>query len=378
LNIEKIILNNLRNHINNEILPLNGFNVIYGKNGAGKTSILEAISICSLSKSFTFTPEKSLIRTGNDSFSCEVKGKTDLGMPYFSSVEYSIGQKKKIKSTFGDNILPKDLIGNIPNVILFPDSKKITSGSPIDRRNFVDRILSQISKVYYKDLLDLRKILKNRNALLNNIKKNKYTNHSELDIWNNMLINASTVITLKRQKFIDDFTLFFLNSYSMVSNSNEIASIKYEPNCGLLVSEVNTEENIKLKFTEKLNLLSKIEIIRGITLFGPQKDEFEIKINDRLAKDAASQGQHKSLLIALKFAEYEYLYSYLNEKPVFMLDDIFSELDNERVENVLGLLEQMKTQVFITLTEKDKILNMKNLNKEINFVNIVDGKIENE
>jgi len=151
LEIQYLHIKNLRNHNDSEIEINNNLNVFYGKNGAGKTTILEAISLCSLAKSFTSTPDANLINTGTNAYQIECNAKNIMNLEYNIKLLYQKGMRKKISTNFGDNLSPKDIIGEMPLVILSPDLNEISRGVPEKRREFIDKILSQISKSYYEE-----------------------------------------------------------------------------------------------------------------------------------------------------------------------------------------------------------------------------------
>ena len=276
-----------------------------------------------------------------------------------------------------DNMRPKDLIGSLPIIILSPDYKEITAGSPENRRRFVNTTISQISNNYLSDLFSYRKILKQRNSLLQKYKKEKYLNQDEFNIWTNKLIEYGTKIVNKRVEFITQFEPYFSKNYDIVSDRKEKVQIIYKP---YGFDDLNYKELDKEMIFEKLNKLSlekrKGELTRFTTLFGPQKDEIELLINNFLVKDTASQGQHKTVLISLKLAEFDYMKEVLNETPVVLLDDIFSELDSKRTELVIKRILNNLAQAFITITEDDKIKNIMQPSEECFYFYVNNGEVQ--
>lgn len=392
--IDNILIRNVRNHIFTEIEFNGNVNVIYGKNGAGKTSILESISIGSLSKSFISGSDANLVSKGEGFYEVQIQSTNELNLRYFAKVKYQLNNGKTISNSYGDNLTPKELIGTIPMIILTPDYKIITSGSPQSRRDFVDRILSQSNKVYLDELLKFKKALKQRNnILLRNKLYNSYNSNSHfdedlLDVWTNQFINHSSELIFRRLQFAREIQPHFSEFYSLVSNNSEEVSIEYQSN--LIFNNNNSTsypyhyekndiklEEIKNKLKQKYKNLKFEEIKRGTTLFGPQKDEFLIKLNNNIAREFASQGQHKTLLISLKFAEFQYLKSKRNEIPIFLLDDIFSEIDSYRIKMVIELLRQNSSQIFITTTNPKQVEDVFN-QESIKFIHIKDGKVQNE
>lgn len=353
--INRIHILNFRNH-KDTVLGLNkSMNVIHGRNGSGKTSILEAIYMLGMSKSFQPVTESNLVMNGEETFRISSRAENQLGVEYKININYSIGKKKIINSSHGDNLLPKEIIGELPVVVLTPDFKSITFGPPAERRLFVDRLLSQCSKLYLEDLFTLRKCLKQRNNLLSAVKGTGRIEQDLFELWTNELIKVSASIILKRAKFIQDFKDDFNVYYQRVSKGRENVGIIYKP---YGIGELQIAGGIDDIITHLQNISAKLfqlELKRASTQFGPQKDEFYISINGNPAREYASQGQHKSLLISIKFAEFQFLQNLKQEIPIILLDDIFSELDSERTSTVMELLAESTAQTLITTTNPELI-----------------------
>lgn len=352
---------NLRNHSHSEIDFSDGINLIYGPNGSGKTTILEAISICSMSKSFLPTLDQNLIKYEQKEYEVGLRAINDLGAEYNVDVKFG-ASKKKISNNDSENLSPKNLIGNIPIVVLSPDYKSITFGSPGDRRDFIDKVISQISKSYLSKLIQLKKVLKQRNSLLSIFKKNERYDDALMEPWTEKLIELNADIVMKRHEFINELMPMFKETFKEIAPNEEVE---------LIYDAYKIEEGIRedrVKIIEELHKYyeyrKEVEYHRASTIFGPQKDELIIKINSGIAKDYASQGQHKSLLISLKIAEFNYLKSYCNETPIVLLDDIFAELDESRSKHVIDIIEKNGVQSFITSTNSE-LLNKLNVEKKL-------------
>ncbi len=379
--INKLNIINLRNHIDSHLEFSPKLNVFYGPNGSGKTSILEAISICGFTKSFLPTNDLNLIRFGENSYRISLHSTNYLNSEYHINIEFlnNIKNKKLIKSTFGNNISPKEVIGELPQVILSPDFKIITFGSPQDRRSFIDRLLSQLSKSYYEDLLKLKKILKQRNELLSNVESDNNFDRGTFEILTNMLVDVSKNIIFKRAEFINEIIPIYKKYYKFITENKEFVDIKYFLSGKAVDNNILTDKTLLLEYiNSEFSRLENAEIRRGLTLFGPQKDDIEFIINNGLAKEIASQGQHKSILISLKFAELEYLKFSKAEIPVILLDDIFSELDELRISKVFELIEHLDSQAFITVTETNILKNVISNYKSVSYFKISDGTILKE
>ncbi|MBL8000029.1 MAG: DNA replication/repair protein RecF [Candidatus Kapabacteria bacterium] len=351
--IRSVQLDDFRNHIHTRYHAAEGVNILHGMNGAGKTSILEAIAIGAFTKSFLPTADAQLIRHGAESYTIQCYAQTDRGTETGIIINYGDSIRKSIRSQHGDSLQPKDVIGSLPMVILSPDFKSITFGAPQERRSFLDRLLSQCSRRYLEELTNHKRILKQRNNLL--APKNGMVDVAQLRIWTEQLVQCSAEIMIRRRNFLRDFTPYFLHAYRLLSSQQEQVAIHYEPN-GFLPDDESWQSatDVTTYYVHHANQLHDEEIRRQTTLWGPQKDELRIEINSGVAKDVASQGQHKSLLISLKAAEFEYLKTIRNETPVLLLDDVFSELDIHRTEKVFSTIIAQAKQTFITTTEAER------------------------
>ncbi|MFP4368127.1 MAG: DNA replication/repair protein RecF [Candidatus Kapaibacterium sp.] len=350
--VEKLRLLNFRNHTKTELTLSPGLNIFHGLNGSGKTSVLEALAYCAFSKSFLQVPDSSLVRIGESGLYVKTEALSDSGISYKVSLKYKPGSKKEISSTLGDNLTPRDIIGELPMVVLSPDYKSITFGSPQDRRSFLDRILSQAWRRYMEDLIIVKKCLKQRNNLLSIAKKERHFDFSLIHPWTNELIKSGAAVVVRRYKFIEEFKPYFEEAYDYMSDGRERTGLEYSPDSleALRSDELSLTEKIEARYRQIAIDHIDDEVRRGTTLFGPQKDELKIFVNKGIARDYASQGQHKTLLISMKIAEFNYLKNKKKETPVIILDDIFSELDLRRREKVLELMGRNNAQTFITMT----------------------------
>jgi DNA replication and repair protein RecF len=355
--VNSLTLRNLRNHVSSDCEFCDGTNVIFGPNGAGKTTILEALSLCSLTKTFLPTSDAEMVTRGASSYIAECSAVTDAGSPYTVRVTAGTTTRKSISSSYGKNLKPKDIIGVIPMVILSPDDKSITFGAPADRRVFIDRLLSQCSQRYLEELMQLRRILKQRNALL--AARAGFFDRSQFEVWTSKLVQCGAEITIRRRNFLRDFSPYFLEAYRTLSLGTEDVEISYLPDLTLGSDEFlrATKEELERAYALQAERMDTDELRRQVTLWGPQKDDVDIRINGGRAREHASQGQHKSLLICLKNAEFEYLRSVRNETPLLLLDDIFSELDEMRTSRVFETVIAAARQCFITTTEQERIRN---------------------
>ena len=342
MKLEILKLTNFRNYSKISFQPSENINILYGKNGSGKTNIVEAIYILALTKSFRTLNDKNLIKKNEDFF--KING-------HFSNAnlknEFKIVLDSKGKTVFidGDKIrLLSDYISKI-NVILFsPSDLKIIKDSPSVRRKYLNIEISQYDKNYLFYLNDYNKLLKQRNSYIKQISLNFNNSFEYLDILTKELINKGLKVYEYRQKFIDKINEILGRYYLKIASSSEIF-IKFK-------SHFKGKSEEDLMEIYKKNRMREINF--GKTLIGVHIDDFEIYLQGNSIRDFGSEGQQKNAIISLKFAELEILKQKNYIYPILILDDIFSELDNEKINNILNIIPE-EIQAFITTTEIDKL-----------------------
>lgn len=356
--IRSVVLEHVRNHMTTEIQCAPDVNILSGLNGSGKTSVLEAISFCAIAKSFVPVPDQAVIQHGEPSCTATVHAMRDVDVPYSVSVVVRSGVRKKISNSHQTSCSPRDIIGEMPIVALSPDHKSITFGGPAERRSFLDGVMAQSSRRYAELLFEHRRLLKHRNALLPLVAAGQASSH-DLDVWTDQFIAISAEIVERRAVFIREFTPRIEAVYAAISSERERIDVVYEPDGIDVGSEGGcTAAEVAQRYAALAQSLRSREIARETTMFGPQKDEILFRINDGLVRETASQGQHKSLLIALKIAECELLHERCNERPIVLLDDVFSELDAERSMRVLESIIRMGMQCFVTTTNGAEVVDL--------------------
>jgi DNA replication and repair protein RecF len=239
------------------------------------------------------------------------------------------------------------VIGMFPVVILSPENNSITFGSPGDRRKFVDLVISQSSKAYVEDSMEYRRIVRQRNAILAEAKGRDAG--EAIAPWNEMLVKYGSRIIHRRNRFLNEFAPYIARTYLDIVDERETPKIEYAPS--ISVQQDSTLEQIAEAMEKKLAKKKNDEARFQITLVGPHRDEIIFSLNGMSLKHFASQGQHKTFLVALKVAEFFYLKERCNETPVFLLDDVFSELDEYRSKKLLSVAESLG-QIFITTTSE--------------------------
>ncbi len=342
--LKELELINFRLHKGSKINFSDKLNYIVGGNGQGKTTILEAVYYLCTTKNLLSNSEAEIVNF-NESF-FEAKGKFKELTEDQSRILYQKDINKKLFYLNDKQIFrSSSVIGKFPIVTLTQPDHAITQGSPADRRKFVDMVISQTSETYLKILIEYNKILKQRSRLLIQILETRnYSLISQLDSWTEMLVDNGAELIKHRIEFIRDFNGYLLEAYNKILSKSEIPFIDYP------YSGDYSSDSIKKEFADKLESIQDEELRRGANLAGPHRDDFVFTINGLELKKYGSQGQHKTFQIALKFAQFFFMKEKLSRTPVFLLDDVFGELDSFRAEKISSYLKEVG-QAFITLTD---------------------------
>jgi DNA replication and repair protein RecF len=346
--LEALPLNNYRLHKSTDLQFSNKLNYILGGNGQGKTTILEAIYSLCTTKNLSQANDSEVVNFEEKFF--EVKGTFKELTEHKIRLFYDAAVNKK--SYFIDSkqiYKASSVIGEFPLVTLTPSDHAITQGAPSERRKFVDSVISQASHTYLDILLDYKKTLKQRSSLLSQIKESRSSELlKQLDVWTETLVKNGVELVKHRYSFVREFNSYVINSYKEIMNNEERPLIVYN----FLGSD--EEENIEERFYEELNRVKDIELIRAKNLVGPHRDDFVFYIDDIELRKFGSQGQHKTFEIALRFGQFFYMKDKLGRKPIFLMDDIFGELDTNRAYQISKYLKQIG-QAFITMTDFSRL-----------------------
>ncbi len=367
MTLNSIRLKNFRIHKKTDLDFSGKLNYIVGGNGEGKTSILEAVYYLCTTKSFSAKTDSEVVRFGEDEF--EIFGEfADLTRNKVK-VSYSLEDNKKSYLQNNKNISrSSEVIGRFPVVVLTPADHSITQGSPSERRKFVDSVISQASETYLKLLLDYNKTLRQRSSLLTRIKESRLKSLSaELEAWTEKLVDSGTELIEHRIRFIKEFNSYIKESYMVILGDNESPGVSYS------FLENYDGKEVKSRFMTLIRERQDDEIRRAANLVGPHRDDFILEINGINLRTYGSQGQHKTFQVVLRFAEFFYLKEITGKTPLFLLDDVFGELDTNRSIKISEYLRQVG-QAFITLTDFSN-LSFLNIREEDNIFRIRNGAI---
>lgn len=341
MKIQHLKLLNFRNYEKMELVFSPQYNIIYGNNGSGKTNLIESIYVLALTKSFRGSVDKVLIMNNKDV--CRVEGKVwDKYENKYKIIIKNDGKRVKINDTKIDKL--SDYISKISVVLFNPDDLRFIKDSPSIRRKAINLEISQLDNIYLKNLNTYNKLLKQRNMYLKTMNINGNSSKEYLEILTNKLIDYGEKIYLSRLKYIDLLNEKIGKLYEQICGISDL-KIEYFSD----FKNFNKEEIIK-KYKEFLNK----DIILGKTSIGVHHDDVRFKLNKLNIRDYGSEGQQKNAIIAYKLAELEIFKMKKDNYPILILDDLFSELDKFKINNILSLIDQ-DIQTFITTTEIDKI-----------------------
>ena len=371
MRIKRLKVENFRNLEKLDIEFSDGVNIIYGNNAQGKTNIIEAIYIFSFGKSFRANKDIELLKFDKEYFLSNIeimKKDRELEMDFGFD---KISNKKMIKVNGVIQKKISDIIGKLNVVVFKPEDIKIVTDAPSVRRKYIDYLISSISKVYLENITKYKKVLEERNNLLKEIKAklkgNRVLEKNDedfLDVYDKLLSKLNCEIYNERKRVIEKLNNYIYDIHLKLTENyinNEKLHIKY-------VS--NVEEDIQKMYNDLIK--SRLnDINKGYTSFGIHRDDYIISINSLDVSIYGSQGQKKSSIISLKLSELKVIEEVIGEKPVLLLDDYMSELDERRRLKFLDIIEDI--QIIITTTHKISIDE-----KENTYFYVDNGKIERE
>lgn len=321
-------------------------NCFVGRNGVGKTNVLDAIYHLSFGKSYFNPITTQNIKHGTDFF--VIEGQYDKEEKTEKIVvSAKRGQKKMIKRNGKAYEKFSEHIGFLPLVIISPSDRDLILEGSDTRRKFMDGVISQDDTNYLQKLLKYNKVLAQRNSLLKYFAANQTFDADTLEIYNAQLHQYGSDIHAKRQAFIEEFEPIFLQRHTSISKGHEAVSLTYESQLASTALIDLLQQNLqKDRMTQYTN-------------FGIHKDDLVFQLGGHPIKKFGSQGQQKTFLIALKLAQFDFLKAHSQVHPILLLDDIFDKLDEERVGQIIALVDEANFgQLFISDTHADRTENV--------------------
>lgn len=356
--IKSIELCNFRNYEREEFHFHEGTNVLYGDNAQGKTNVLEAIFVGGTTRSHKGSKDSDMIRKGTQE--AHIRYFVEKNQRTFR-VEIHL-RKGRSKGIAIDGIpikSSKELMG-LCNIVFFsPEDLGIIKDGPEQRRRFMDLELCQLNKAYLYYLTQYKRVLKQRNSLLKQIKE-KESLRNTLEIWDSQLVENGIKLIEIREEFVNEIGIIMRKKHHNLTGGQEEIETVYKPNC------------LAAEFSERLFIESDRDIYMGTTTVGPHRDDMVFYIGGQEIKTYGSQGQKRTAALSLKMAEIEIVERIIGEKPILLLDDVLSELDRNRqnylLENIKGI------QTIITCTGLEEFIkNGININQTFE---IIDGSIK--
>ena len=330
--IKELSLQDFRSYEQLDITLANGINIFKGDNAQGKTNILESIYLCATARSHRTHKEKEIIRWDKDCAHVKLRIKKKH---IEDTIDFHLSQKSKSALI---NKMPIGKLGELfgcLNIVMFsPEDLQLIKNSPKERRRFLDIELCQIDKLYYYALRQYSKVLKQRNLALKEFFKQK--DYSMLDVWDMQLEEYANSVITKRVAFIEDLNQIAKEIHADISGKKEELEIIYMPSV-----EAESFREKMLKYREK-------DILYQTTSVGPHRDDLKFLINGMDVKTYGSQGQQRTVVLAMKLAELKIMKKYIGEEPILLLDDVLSELDEKRQTDLFKYTEN--TQTLITCT----------------------------
>jgi len=348
LKIEHLKLTNFRNYDSLELDFNKNINIFIGNNGQGKTNILESIYVLSLTKSNRYGFDSDLIKFQEEVAKVEGTIRDDT---LIKKQEVLITKFKKQLSINGKEIRKtRDYISNFCVISFTPNDLEIIKGSPSVRRNLLNIDISQLYNNYINYLNEYNSIIKIRNDYLKKLNLNGNSDYRYLDIINEKLIEKADKIYSYRFTFLEKINKYLPNVYKKITGLDGLV-IQYDNSLGL---EKYNSDTIKKKFGDKFKRNLHHELMQGITLTGPHRDDFLFSLNGMDMKNYASQGQQRMAIIAFKICELFIFKDILDSYPVLLLDDIFSEIDTKKRNKIIKFLKS-DIQTIITTTDINDI-----------------------
>jgi DNA replication and repair protein RecF len=360
--LKELKLTDYRNYARLQLSFGEGIQIIHGENGQGKTNLLESIYYLAITKSFRMAKEKEILRQDQPYF--EIVGEFAGRENPFTVRTYWDRENKKnfwMNSSKVNGL--QDYIGTIPIVLLIPSDLAITKGAPGERRRFFDLLLGQAQGKYLKNLVHYKKLLKNRSLILLEENPDK----TLFESYTHKMAEIADELCQERLLLVNWLNEKLEETYSRISGKTDKVYLDYKPS----FSEYG---DTGTSFASQWPLLIEKELLRKRTLIGPHLDDFVMYLNDKPIRQFGSQGENKTAVIALKLSEYFYLYDQTHERPLMLFDDIFGELDENRINNMLNALGEI-AQVFVTTTSPD-FFNKLDIKAHIDYYRVENGKIE--
>jgi DNA replication and repair protein RecF len=364
--IEKLQLLNFKNYDETNVLFSPRINVLVGRNGSGKTNLLDAIYYLSMTRSAFASSDNYCLKHDQNFFM--VKGtfcKEEKMHELVSSLQ--LGAKKVFREDQVDYSRFTEHIGKYPVVLMVPDDVDLIKEGSESRRKFFDSIICQMDKKYLDELMQYNYGLKQRNSLLKMFQERGSPDWIALETYDDILIRTGLSIFNRRRVFIDEFKPVFARYFKFIVDDQETTDVHY-------VSDLDGKS-----FAEGLKVNRQKDLMLQRTNFGIHRDDYQFSLGSGDLKRLGSQGQQKSFSIALKLAQFEIIEKQKGFKPILLLDDIFDKLDDYRIAKLVELIASELGQIFITDARPDRTATLlQSVTTSAKIFKVEKGVIEQE
>jgi DNA replication and repair protein RecF len=333
--LRRLHLRDFRNYISLELDLSEHSNFFAGKNAQGKSNLLEAIHTLAMTRSFRSSNERDLMRLGGERYEITGEFIDKLGIRHYATIcnDTAAGKESNIDRK---RLTSRQWVGRFPVVLFSPESHKITSGPPVERRRFVDMLLCQSSPAYLADLIEYNRVLRHRNTLLGLAA----TANADFTVWSQALAAVGCRVMAARFQLIDEYAQSLHQAYAQIAGSPSPFRVSYR-------TRFESTQTTPERFLQRLQDARQHEERRKRTLLGPHVDDFEFAIGGKDVRQYGSRGEQKTALMALKWAEAGYLKAKTGSAPMILLDDLPSELDAGRLRHAIDCFADIG-QLFIT------------------------------
>lgn len=363
--IKRLYADNFRN-LSSVLADFNeDLNIILGANGQGKTNLLEAIYYLGTGRSHRTSVTGELINREDDDSPAVVQVKLKRVDELEDKLSLRLGGRDKVYKVNDERVDKlEDFISRL-NVVLFsPEDLQLVKGSPSRRRDFIDVEVSQVNSRYYRLLRRYERVLSQRNDLLKELRAGRENKRELLPVFTEQLVEVGSEVIAKRREVVEKLKILARLHQRRLTDNEENLILSYQ------LSFPDEEDSLADSFLKELERNEKKEIERGYTTCGPHRDDLSLKLNDYDVRKYGSQGQQRTVALALKLSELEFMKSETGEYPVLLLDDVFSELDGERRQLLMEFIGG-RVQTFLTAT--DRVLAEDITTERRHFYNIKQG-----
>jgi DNA replication and repair protein RecF len=347
MRITELKLNNFRNYENLTFIPDPGVNLFYGRNGSGKTNLLEAVHYAALGRSHRITNDANVVRYGENSALSTIGVSTVLGQRDIT-VRFHPGEMQKKEILIDGKKIQKfsDMMGCLRCVIFSPEDLGLIREGPSVRRRYLDMMISQVSRRYFVALQQYRTGLDQRNAILKNLRTNSYAGKAMLGVFEEAMAEPAAEIIRERRRVVSLLSEIAKETYCRISGTEEQLRISYH-------SSVKEEENIAETICRLLQENREDDIRLGMTSVGPHRDDLILSLDRNLMKQFASQGQVRTAALSMKLSQMKILKDDCGDDPILLLDDVMSELDRKRRTSLINEIRSFQT--FITCADREDV-----------------------